>query len=41
VELAEGISREDLQLFLQETGEQLQLLDEDIVKLEKEVIIPI
>jgi len=36
VELAEGISKEDLQLFLQETGEQLQLLDEDIVKLEKE-----
>ena len=36
MELAEGISREDLQLFLQETGEQLQLLDEDIVKLEKE-----
>lgn len=36
MELAEGISKEDLQLFLQETGEQLQLLDEDIVKLEKE-----
>ena len=30
------ISPEDLKLFLQEAEEQLQLLDEDIVKLEKE-----
>jgi two-component system, chemotaxis family, sensor kinase CheA len=34
--LANGISQEDLKLFLQEAEEQLQLLDEDIVKLEKE-----
>jgi two-component system, chemotaxis family, sensor kinase CheA len=34
--LANGISQEDLKLFLQEADEQLQLLDEDIVKLEKE-----
>ena len=32
----EGISREDLSLFLQEADEQLELLDADIVRLEKE-----
>jgi len=36
VELAAGITQEDLNLFLQEADEQLQLLDEDIVRLEKE-----
>lgn len=36
MELAGGISQEDLNLFLQEADEQLQLLDEDIVRLEKE-----
>jgi two-component system, chemotaxis family, sensor kinase CheA len=36
MELTGGISQEDLNLFLQEADEQLQLLDEDIVQLEKE-----
>jgi two-component system, chemotaxis family, sensor kinase CheA len=36
MELAGGITQEDLNLFLQEADEQLQLLDEDIVQLEKE-----
>jgi two-component system chemotaxis sensor kinase CheA len=36
VDLAEGISQEDIKLFLVEADEQLQLLDEDIVKLERE-----
>jgi len=36
VELAGGITQEDLNLFLQEADEQLQMLDEDIVRLEKE-----
>jgi two-component system, chemotaxis family, sensor kinase CheA len=36
MELAGGITQEDLNLFLQEADEQLQLLDEDIVRLEKE-----
>jgi two-component system chemotaxis sensor kinase CheA len=36
VDLAEGISQEDIKLFLVEAGEQLQLLDEDIVKLERD-----
>ena len=36
MELAGGISQDDLNLFLQEADEQLQLLDEDIIRLEKE-----
>jgi two-component system, chemotaxis family, sensor kinase CheA len=36
MELAGGITPEDLNLFLQEADEQLQLLDEDLVRLEKE-----
>jgi two-component system, chemotaxis family, sensor kinase CheA len=36
MELAGGITQDDLNLFLQEADEQLQLLDEDIVRLEKE-----
>jgi len=36
MDLADGITQEDLSLFLQEADEQLQLLDEDIVRLEKE-----
>ena len=35
LELDPDISQEELQIFLQEADEQLQLLDEDIVKLEK------
>ena len=35
LELASDITPEELQIFLQEADEQLQLLDEDIVKLEK------
>ncbi len=34
--LAEGITQEDIKLFLTEADEQIQLLDEDIVRLEKE-----
>lgn len=40
MELAGGITQEDLNLFLQEADEQLQLLDEDIVRLEKEFSDP-
>ena len=36
MELASDITLEDLQVFLQEAEEQLQLLDEDIVRLERE-----
>ncbi|MBN1693331.1 MAG: chemotaxis protein CheA [Dehalococcoidales bacterium] len=36
MDLAAGITPEDLNLFIQEADEQLQLLDEDIVRLEKE-----
>jgi two-component system chemotaxis sensor kinase CheA len=36
VELAEGITPQDIKLFLTEADEQLQLLDEDIVRLERE-----
>lgn len=36
MDLAEGITQEDLKLFLQEADEQIQLLDEDIVRLERE-----
>ncbi len=36
MDLAAGITQDDLNLFLQEADEQLQLLDEDIVRLEKE-----
>jgi two-component system, chemotaxis family, sensor kinase CheA len=36
MELADGITQEDLNLFLQESKEQLQLLDEDFVRMEKE-----
>ncbi len=36
MELPNGITQEDLKLFLQEADEQLQLLDEDIVRLENE-----
>jgi two-component system chemotaxis sensor kinase CheA len=40
MELASGITPEDLKLFLQEADEQLQLLDEDIIRLEKEADNP-
>jgi two-component system chemotaxis sensor kinase CheA len=40
MELANGITQEDLKLFLQEADEQLQLLNEDIVRLEKEADNP-
>jgi two-component system chemotaxis sensor kinase CheA len=40
MELASDITQEDLKLFLQEADEQLQLLDEDIVRLEKEAENP-
>jgi len=36
VELADGITQQDITLFLTEADEQLQLLDEDIVRLERE-----
>lgn len=36
MELSPDITSEDLQAFLQEADEQLQLLDEDIVKLERD-----
>jgi two-component system chemotaxis sensor kinase CheA len=36
VELADGITPQDIKLFLTEADEQLQLLDEDIVRLERE-----
>ncbi|MBN1368583.1 MAG: chemotaxis protein CheA [Dehalococcoidales bacterium] len=36
MKLAEGISQEDIKLFLAEADEQIQLLDEDIVRLERE-----
>lgn len=36
MELAPDITAEDLQVFLQEAEENLQLLDEDIVRLERE-----
>ncbi len=36
MELSDGITQEDLKLFLQEADEQIQVLDEDITKLEKE-----
>ena len=36
MELAPDITAEDLQVFLQEAEEHLQLLDEDIVRLERE-----
>jgi two-component system chemotaxis sensor kinase CheA len=40
MELAAGITQDDLKLFLQEADEQIQLLDEDIVRLEKESTNP-
>ena len=36
MELADGITPQDVKLFLTEADEQLQLLDEDIVRLERE-----
>ncbi|MCR4394135.1 MAG: chemotaxis protein CheA [Dehalococcoidales bacterium] len=36
MELADGITQEDLKLFLLEADELLQLLDEDFIRLEKE-----
>ena len=36
MELASDITPEDLQVFLQEAEEHLQLLDEDFVRLERE-----
>lgn len=36
MELAPDVTAEDLKVFLEEAEEQLQLLDEDIVRLEKE-----
>jgi two-component system chemotaxis sensor kinase CheA len=40
MDLAGGITQDDLKLFLQEADEQIQLLDEDIVRLEKEASSP-
>jgi two-component system chemotaxis sensor kinase CheA len=40
MELAGGITQDDLKLFLQEADEQIELLDEDIVRLEKEANNP-
>ncbi|OGN99354.1 MAG: hypothetical protein A2Y89_01670 [Chloroflexi bacterium RBG_13_51_18] len=40
MDLAAGITPEDLDLFFQEADEQLQLLDEDIIRLEKEANNP-
>lgn len=40
MELASDITSEDIQAFLQEAEEQLQLLDEDIVRLEREQDTP-
>jgi two-component system chemotaxis sensor kinase CheA len=36
LDLSDGITQQDIKLFLTEADEQLQLLDEDIVRLEKE-----
>ncbi len=36
VQIASDVTPEELQVFLQDTDEQLQLLDEDIIKLENE-----
>ena len=36
MELAEDITPEDLKLFIQEADDQLQILDEDIIKLERD-----
>lgn len=36
MDLADGITQQDLALFLAEADEQLQLLDEDIIRLENE-----
>jgi two-component system, chemotaxis family, sensor kinase CheA len=36
MEMSDGITQEDLKLFLQEADEQIQVLDEDITRLEKE-----
>ena len=36
MELASDITPEDLQVFLQEAEEHLQLLDEDFIRLERE-----
>lgn len=36
MEMSDGITQEDLKLFLQEADEQIQVLDEDLIKLEKE-----
>ncbi len=36
MDLSPDISPEDLEVFLQEAEEQLELLDEDIVRLERE-----
>jgi two-component system, chemotaxis family, sensor kinase CheA len=40
MDLAGGITQDDLKLFLQEADEQIELLDEDIVRLEKEAANP-
>jgi two-component system chemotaxis sensor kinase CheA len=40
MDLAGGITQDDLKLFLQEADEQIELLDEDIVRLEKEASNP-
>jgi two-component system chemotaxis sensor kinase CheA len=40
MDLSPDITAEDLQAFLQEAGEHLQLLDEDIVRLEREQANP-
>ena len=36
MDLASDITPEDIEVFLQEAGEQLQLMDEEIIQLEKE-----
>jgi len=40
VDLIADISAEELEVFLQEADEQLQLLDEDLVALEREGVKP-
>ena len=40
MDLAAGITPDDMNLFFQEADEQLQLLDEDIIRLEKEANNP-
>jgi len=36
MQLADDITSEDLKVFLEEAEEQLQLLDDEVIRLEKE-----